>query len=358
MKKLFGSLVVALAMLIFLAGPANAGVFGDDINSGIIGDKNHHNTINSGEITYQGGDATAYGGDACAVGIGVGGDGGNATIERGAINNKNTNTNFNTNLNKVDVDNTNVNVNKVDVDNRDYNANFNANHQSQGQFQDQKQHQSMGSQENVQNTDITVEGDSYTQVYNEAENKRPHANGVVTNFAPVPIYVGPDAQGPTHQDLTDVIKMKSVWQRFEVAPSVNDTDIVFRCRYFLKRPDATKKPTDEVVILTERPQGMFKLVAHATLWSDDTYTTSFELMMKACLLAMDLPTADAVLITGQGCEKFVKSTGWGIGFNHTTAAMSGSQDTSNVSSGGTGYSSGEAGNKGKPWIQVMVLDYK
>lgn len=104
-------------------------------------------------VNARGGNANAK---ALGVGLGVGiGKGGNATIERGAVQNRNVN------------DVRNKNVNNVDASNRNHNANigFNKQGQAQGQGQDQGQSQKLvgGDQANEQST---------TMNYNEAESMR------------------------------------------------------------------------------------------------------------------------------------------------------------------------------------------
>ena len=205
---------------------------------------------------------------------------------------------------------------------------------------------------------------------------RGFANSGAVNFGPITSFFGPDTPGPTYQKIELILPLKSEWKRFELDVSVTETDIMFRCRYFLKTrktlikelEDKTKgdlfdslkleleeKLGDTIHIITAPPKGEFKMIGHITLWAQDKYTTSFELMGKACLLAMELPTAKSLLITGQGCEKKVETSGWGIGVNHTTATISNSQNSGTVNSGGTGYSTGEAGNTGRPWLQVAII---
>jgi hypothetical protein len=195
-------------------------------------------------------------------------------------------------------------------------------------------------------------------------------------FPAIPSFFGPDTQGPTYQRIELVLLLKSEWKRYELDVSVTETDIMFRCRYFMKTRktlikelnDKTKsdfyaplksslkeKPGDTIHIITAPPKGEFKMIGHITLWAEDKYTTSFELMGKACLLAMELPTAKAVLIMSQGCEKKVKTSGWGVSLGHSTATINSTQDVSTVTSPALGYSTGEAGNTGRPWLQVAII---
>ena len=199
----------------------------------------------------------------------------------------------------------------------------------------------------------------YSQTFEAEENLRPFANGVVTPFPQIPAFFGPDTPGPTYQKVEFILPLKSVYERWEIEPSVSETDIMFRCRYFIKTDKAENDLKDKVFVTTRLPAGKFKMVAHLTLWAEDTYTTSFELMAKACQLAMDLPGKEhTVLVISQGCEKVVQTDGWGVGFASTRATVNGNQNVSGVAAGGLGYATGEAGNKGKPWLQVAIIDVK
>ena len=116
-----------------------------------------------------------------------------------------------------------------------------------------------------------------------------------------------------------------------------------------------EKPGDTIHIITVPPKGKYKMIGHITLQARDKYTTSFELMGKACLLAMELPTAKSVLIMSQGCEKKVETSGWGVSIGNSTATINGTQDVSTVTSPALGYSTGKAGNTGRPWLQVAII---
>lgn len=217
--------------------------------------------------------------------------------------------------------------------------------------------------------------------FSDAEQLRGFANPGGVGFPAIPSFFGPDTPGPTYQKIELILPLKSEWQRFELEPIIGDTDIMFRCRYFLKTEECStirvKKPrhstarhtktvctplrveelTDTIHVITVPPKGTFRMIGHITLWSKDKYTTSLELMAKAMLLAMELPTANALLISGQGCEKKVEISGWGIFGNQTRATVNSAQNVSGVSVGGMGYSSGIAGNTGRPWLQAAIIQF-
>lgn len=216
----------------------------------------------------------------------------------------------------------------------------------------------------------------FEQTFEASEPMRGFTNSGGAGFPAIPSFFGPDTQGPTYQRIELILPLKSEWKRYELDVSVVETDIMFRCRYFMKTretlmkelEDKTKgeffdplkssleeRPGDTIYIITAPPKGEFKMIGHITLWAEDKYTTSFELMGKACLLALELPTAKSVLIMSQGCEKKIETSGWGVSLGNSTATMNSTQDVSTVTSPSLGYSTGKAGNSGRPWIQVAVI---
>ena len=220
---------------------------------------------------------------------------------------------------------------------------------------------------NINNLGIGITG---------SEPMKGFVNPANISFAPVPSFFGPDTPGPTYQKAELLLPLKSEWKRYELGVSVTETDIMFRCRYFMKtrktlikelekrtksdffdplKSSLKEKPYDTIYIITAPPKGEFKMIGHITLWAKDKYTTSFELQSKACLLALELPTAKSILIMGQGCEKRVETSGWGASIGNSTATINGTQDISTVTSPALGYSTGEAGNTGRPWLQVAII---
>jgi hypothetical protein len=96
-------------------------------------------------------------------------------------------------------------------------------------------------------------------------------------------------------------------------------------------------------------------IGFVTARSDHRKTTMVEVMAKAALEAMEVG-ANVIHFTAQGAVRDVFSSGWGIGFNTTQAQIYG--DKSNVTSGGTGYSSAKAGVRDLAWLQGFALiDY-
>ncbi len=115
----------------------------------------------------------------------------------------------------------------------------------------------------------------------------------------------------------------------------------------------------KIVIAREKYEGDnvgFK--GFITARSDDRRTTMTEVMAKAALVAMK-KGCNVIHFTAQGAVRDVMSSGWGIGFNATSATIySSDNDQSTVAGGGMGYSSAKAGVRDLPWLQGFgLVDY-
>jgi hypothetical protein len=92
-----------------------------------------------------------------------------------------------------------------------------------------------------------------------------------------------------------------------------------------------------------------------TAKSESRNATMTEVMAKAALTAMQ-NGCNVIHFTAQGAVRDVFSTGWGIGFNSTQAQVYSSDfSKSNVTTGGTGYSSAKAGTRDLAWLQGFGL---
>lgn len=341
MKKIFG-IFVALTMVMALAGPAatcgECGGGGDKTtikdnnvllgcgNTGINGNKNHHNIINSGDI--GGGDAEANA-SSCAFGIGIGGKGGNATatIEKGAVKNTFNPTNVNVNCVK----------NEQDQSQEQANTQTNTNTQTVGNNNGQ-----------AQSTDVTVEGDTVNV-------PRSFATGVEMTFPNLGTHYGPDAADGSVLPLPAILSIKPTWTRATLKANLSHTDMKMRSRAFVPRLRGKGNSLDTIEVKVGLPDPAAKLVGITVVEADDIYTTNLELMSQAALDALSMTSADTVYIVIDGASRVTKASGWGVGFNQTVSSVAGGDArNAGVSTGGTGYSSGKAGYRQVPWIQVFV----
>jgi hypothetical protein len=184
------------------------------------------------------------------------------------------------------------------------------------------------------------------------------ANGTEMTFPGVSPYFGPDRHpGPNSIDLRMILDVKSTWKRFELAPTATQAKMDIRARHLvptMKKLGIKPSPDDTIDIFIGTPPPSAKLLGVVMVRVRDTEATTFEAMAEAGLRGLD-GMGDAIFIVAFGSQKVVKGSGWGIGFHHTTATVSDGKDLGTVTSGGTGYSTSEAGYKDKPWVHALIV---
>lgn len=67
---------------------------------------------------------------------------------------------------------------------------------------------------------------------------------------------------------------------------------------------------------------------------------------------------NAFHINGDGVERELRASGWGVSLTGTHASISSGETAGNIVSPGLGYSEGKAGYKDLPWMQVFILNTK
>ncbi len=97
-----------------------------------------------------------------------------------------------------------------------------------------------------------------------------------------------------------------------------------------------------------------EFVGYVTARSENAKTTMTEVLAKSALEAMN-NGCNVLHLIAQGAVRDAFATGWGIGFASTQAQVYSNDNKSNVSAGGFGYSSGQAGMRDKPWLQGFGL---
>lgn len=196
------------------------------------------------------------------------------------------------------------------------------------------------------------------QVIQGANIPNPLPFGVETHYPNGPTYLGSGETFANVQDVRQLVGMISSWNRQVLKSVVKNANIRFRSRSFVKTlKDSVIGPQRMTeVVLSADLSGVIP-VGHVTIEADDYHTTTLEILARACLLAQEMG-ADAIVIMGQGFNKKVASSGWGIGVNSTTTTINKGGDLGTVNSGGTGYSSGKAGHMAQPWLQILAVKYR
>lgn len=329
MKKFtFINIVILIICILFISMPAFAGsaqIKNNNIllgknNTGIQGNKNHHNTIVGGNLnkgTNAGGSITntatgGAGGNATIGNVsgGAGGQGGSATITGGNSTNTIGNNANNSNTNQQDV--------------------------------------------------------VFNQTIEAGETKRDHHTGTAVTFASLGTYAESKYAGANFQSATILTMFKDVFS-YEAALEVYGKQFgkglceTVGKSYNGRHLDNPSKFIKVYTMDDKIDPSTIKAIGFLTIKAvEGQDATSFTVLQKAVLSAC-IMRADALVVTKEGAETITKSSGWGIGFNTSGSQINDNdhgRGNSYAGSGGTGYSSGKGQLEVLPWITVQILQYK
>jgi len=227
--------------------------------------------------------------------------------------------------------------------------------QGQAQFQGQLQGQaqiSTNKAENNNNQNVTIKEAVQPRTYHHAAN---------VLFAPLTSYNGEYIRGANFIPIKILTVIKKVFSYEAASKDYGKKYGKGKCLTIGHSYNGREEiePSKEIKVLTEVDPATVDVIGFLTVKSIEKNIDSFMVLQKAVLSAA-LMKADAIIITGEGAETTVKTSGWGIGFN-TSGGTINDQDNrgkSAASSGGTGWSRGKAKLLTFPWLQVQVLKYK
>jgi len=300
MKKLF-ILVVAMALVI---GAGNVFAFGDiedndTTNNGIIGDKNHHNIINTGEMN----NGPLAGGTVINKG-GEGGDGGSVNIGNGM-------------LNKNFSPEATIEKGAVDID-------------IEGDKQINKQ--------------LAIQGNKQSMVYNEAKNPVNYDHISATAPSSTPDMI-------THPDADDI---KTKFGLFEELTEGEITQVQARMASkgapdvkVLKSLMFEGKDQLNNLFLTDKKRGTY--MGTITVVPDGDDVTKAGIEARLALEAMKAGATHIMVINGQGY--YADATQKGIGFGGSASvATTGSGSAVVAPAFGTGWSNVKSANEYRPSV--------
>lgn len=271
-------------------------------------------------------------------GGGTGGAGGNATVT-----NTNTNTNNNTNNNT----NTNRNVNVNRNENRNTNLNNMNQRQAQGQIQGQSQGQEISGNNSGANVSITQNG---------APIPRNFAIPGTVYYPSMPSEFLNDTQFANAQPVKFILQFGCVYNRAHLENMKGDGWVKTLQLVNLYGNKAEPADTDTITFLTELPKDL-KLVKIGSIVSKAKTggTTTEQVLGDMGLEALSIKGAKYVLISGEGIQKYTKTSGWGVALGYTQAGISDDGQRAGTGTAGIGYSSGQAGREANPFIHGTVL---
>lgn len=164
------------------------------------------------------------------------------------------------------------------------------------------------------------------------------------------LFFPPVDKGPQYLKESVVTKYKTSWTAEELAVRADGKNIKIIT-------DAPVVPEDKraAVVVYKGDQRVVKQVDILCVYTDGEKANSEDVFEEAAAKARAIG-ANAIEFIGDGVTPEMKTSGWGIGFNVTGAAIAGGeQATSILSSGGTGYSTGKAKYNKLPWGQFYAL---
>ena len=115
--------------------------------------------------------------------------------------------------------------------------------------------------------------------------------------------------------------------------------------------------TTKVVCVIKRIEGNIVQLSIGSIAATNKKSISADVFAKVIVEASKRG-ATHIHFLSEGVNKSIESSGFGIGMTHTTAVISDSEQTGNVSSGGFGYTKGSARYINKPWLQFVFLKKK
>ena len=175
------------------------------------------------------------------------------------------------------------------------------------------------------------------------------------------------------QDSADILQIRKKFslRMLQALEAGEDLDLIVKAyqdkRVQLERPKRGYKNAkgwelnldDEVEIIVVVPQDMSKYVdiAHITVRGDDDTTTMGAI--AAAAVEAYRHGSDTLLITGEGAEKVLQASGWGVMFGGSASMIGG--DTGKAAAGaviapGVGYASAKTAYGFCPYLQAFGLD--
>lgn len=247
-------------------------------------------------------------------------------------------------LSKPNVHNTNTNFNTDITTNINANANLNIQDSSQANSQVNSQE---NSQDNSQSVNVT------------STRSRDFVNpGSVGYGALIPAIVA-DKTTEGVQSLKTMTMYVKIFSEGALQSMLSGSDgcsaefQVANERVKKAKPDSNGTRWIKVV-LQKNPIYGTEFVGYVTSRATSKKSTSVKVMAKAALAAMN-HGCNVIQFTAEGAVRDAFATGWGIGFNSTQAFIYNDESRSNVTTGGTGYSSAHATARDLPWLQGFGL---
>jgi hypothetical protein len=275
-------------------------------NTGIQGNKNHHNVVVGGDVN---------------LGTNAGGE----IVNKNKNENTNTNTNENTNENKNTNLNTNINSNK------NTNTNTNTQGQEQGQSQGQDQSQGQGQaqfskQANKQETNIKFEAD-----------KREHISG----------HAAPKTDAQLEDTRASAIRVRGGLLEEVAFLTIDQAKMAAKNASDMKVEPAVLFENDFSLDTIKIGEGeTFGGFIYVFSDGSDSYLAAMD--AEAAKVAMELGMTHIVRLGDADASKVLEGSSWNIGISGGASVISQGEDLAIAPSGGLGYGAAKSKSEYRP----------
>jgi len=177
------------------------------------------------------------------------------------------------------------------------------------------------------------------------------------NYPGQPQYFAQPTEDPNFAKAGVLLLYKKVWTRAELEQMTGGSVKVNAKMLVPPKNKEEMSPDDTIEITIKKPEYPIDMVGYIEAKTKDADSNSMEVLAAGALAALDAG-AKVLFLTAEGYSRIIKSSGWGIGLSYSHANIidgNGGQSQGWIGSGGFGYSSGEAGYKSKPWLQMFAL---
>ena len=201
---------------------------------------------------------------------------------------------------------------------------------------------------------LTIEGDlgSIKDSFNSKSQRGFVIPGDVV-FPGTPGYFGEATPGHRFIPLTKLLMYNTSWNvedaKSMLSGNTGRKEVNIRA---LVKGEVT--PTETINCSIEKPEGTVRQIAIGTVAAANGKAISADVFAKILVEASNLG-ANYIHFMAEGVNREVVAQGVGIGINSTQAKISDGGGSSNVTTGGLGWSKGWAGYVDMPWLQFTLL---
>ena len=206
--------------------------------------------------------------------------------------------------------------------------------------------------------------DQFNNSFN-SEGLRGFAIPADNQYGPVMNFYGKQAPSVQYQDVRTILMYSCMFSEGALEKMASGAFEANLAEFKLINADDIVAPAKAAadgtrwikIVVSQTALDKVALKGHVSGESRDRSLTMVELMADVALKALK-NGANVLHITAFGATHDVFSSGWGIGFNTTMAAiddLNKGQNRSVVGGGGLGYSSSKAGSRDQGWIQAFAL---